>query len=127
MSDEVERCKKVGTHSIHKLAATLTRRNGCSNDDVNTRGRWKRLEQMVDNYIAKEIPYPDVKAAAALCIGSAIKYGLKKNCGVDDDWICQYVVPEIAEKLGDKRAAFIQGNALLWECLDPEGQDIAPL
>lgn len=83
---------------------------------------------MVYNYIANEIPYPDAKAAAALCIGSAIKYELKKNCGVDDDWICQYVVPEIAEKLlGDKRVAFILGKALLWAYLDPEGQDIVPL
>ena len=127
MSDEVERCKKVGTHSIRKLAATFARRNGCSKDDVNTRGRWKRLKQMVDSYIANEIPYPDAKAAAALCIGSAIKYELKKDCGVDEDWICQYVVPEIAEKLGDKRAAFILGKALLWACLDPEVQDIVPL
>ena len=127
MNDEQERVKKVGTHSIRKLAATFARRNGCSKDDVNTRGRWKRLKQMVDNYIANEIPYPDAKAAAALCIGSAIKYELKKDCGVDDEWISQYVVPEVTEKLGDKRASHILGKALLWACLDPEGQDIAPL
>ena len=127
MNDEQERLKKVGTHSIRKLAATFARRNGCSKDDVNTRGRWKRLKQMVDNYIANEIPYPDAKAAAALCIGSAIKYELKKDCGVDEEWISQYVVPEVTEKLGDKRAAHILGKALLWACLDPEGQDIVPL
>ena len=37
---------------------------------------------MVDDYIANKIPYPDANAAA-LCIGSAIKYGLKKDCGID--------------------------------------------
>ena len=109
MSDEVERCKKVCTHSICKLAAMITRRNSCSKDDVNTRGRLKQLKQMVDNYIANEIPYPDAKAAAALCTGSAIKYELMKDYGVDEDWICQYVVLEIVEKLGDKRAAFTLG------------------
>ena len=82
---------------------------------------------MVDNYIANEIPYPDAKATAAIYIGSAIKYELKKDCGVDKDWICQYVVLEVTEKLGDKRATLILGKALLWTCLDPEGQDIAPL
>ena len=34
-----------------------------------------------------------------LCIGRAIKYELKKEYGVNEDWICQYFVPEIVEKL----------------------------
>ena len=32
---------KIGTHSIRKLPATFARRNGCSRDDVDARGRWK--------------------------------------------------------------------------------------
>ncbi len=68
---------------------------------------------MVDNYIVNKIPYPDAKAAKAVCIGSTIKYELKNDCGVDEDWICQYVVLEIAERLGDKRLAFILNKVLL--------------
>ena len=70
---------------------------------------------MTENYIANKIPYPDAKAAAALCIESAIKYGMKKDCGVDEEWIGRYIVivPEVTEKLGDKRAAHFLGKALL--------------
>lgn len=82
---------------------------------------------MVDGYITNDIPFSDVKAASALYFGSAIKYELKNNCVIDDGWICQYVVPEIYEKLGDKRAAHILGKTILWTCLDPDGQDIATL
>ena len=82
---------------------------------------------MEENYIANKIPHPDTKVTAALCIGSAIKYEPKKNCSVDEDWICQYVVPEVVKKLGDKRPAYILGKALLWACVVPEGQDIVSL
>ena len=31
----------IGTHSIRKLPATYARINGCSEDNVDARGRWK--------------------------------------------------------------------------------------
>ena len=33
---------KLGTHSYRKFGGTRARRNGCSCDDVDSRGRWKR-------------------------------------------------------------------------------------
>ena len=32
----------LGTHSYRKFASTLARRNGCSRDDVDSRGRWRK-------------------------------------------------------------------------------------
>ena len=44
MNGGQEQLKMVRIHSIQKLAALFARRNGCSKDDVNTRGRWKQLK-----------------------------------------------------------------------------------
>lgn len=79
---------------------------------------------MVDNYIADKIPFSDAKVVTALCIDSANKYELMKDCDIGCDWIYQYVVPVILEKLGDKRAATILCESLLWACLGPDGQNI---
>jgi hypothetical protein len=38
----VDSTKPVGTHSNRKFASTYARRHGCSRDDVDARGRWKR-------------------------------------------------------------------------------------
>ena len=55
--------ENVGTHSIRKMAATHARRNGCSRDDINIRGRWKRNNQMVDVYLDPEILYPEFSSS----------------------------------------------------------------
>ena len=31
----------IGTHSLRKYPSTHARRNGCSRDDIDFRGRWK--------------------------------------------------------------------------------------
>ena len=33
----------VGTHSLRKFPSTYARRNGASRDDVESRGRWKKI------------------------------------------------------------------------------------
>ncbi len=58
-------------------------------------GRWKRRTEQVDIYIDVELPYPDANVAAALCIGGPCKYVLNEESGVSDDWLLQYVVPNI--------------------------------
>ena len=41
-----------------------------------------------------ELPYPDAKVAASLCIGGPCKYVLAKNCGLSDEWLLEYhVIP----------------------------------
>ena len=47
----------------------------------------------MDTYIDVDLPYPDAKVEAALCIGGACKYVLKENCGIADDWLLEHVVP----------------------------------
>ena len=64
----------IGTHSLHKYPLTHAQRNGCSRDDIDFHGRWKRHTRQVDMYIDVELPYPDAKVATALCIGGACKY-----------------------------------------------------
>ena len=39
---DVKLPKELGLHSLRKGAASFARRNGCSRDDINVRGRWKR-------------------------------------------------------------------------------------
>ena len=117
----------VGTHSIRKFSSTYSRRSGCTRDDINVRGRWKRFKQMVDVYIDPDIPYPDAKTAAALCIGGPIKYDLRKDSKLDDCWIVEHVVPHIFKMHKDKKAVGTLGKALLWACFDAEAQDMVPL
>ena len=69
---------RLGTHSLRKCAATHARRQGCSRDDVNARGRWKHNKQIVDVYIDNSIPYPDAKVASVLCVGDPIGYKINR-------------------------------------------------
>ena len=56
------------------------RRNGCSKDDVDDRGRWKSNKRIVDTYIdGLVIPFPDAKVASTLCIGALVKYVVRKE------------------------------------------------
>ena len=45
----------LGSHSLRKYAATFARRNGCSRDDMDSRGQWKRQRRQVDSYIDTEL------------------------------------------------------------------------
>ena len=81
----VDRDGTLGTHSLRKFSATWARSNGCSVDDVDVRGRWKRNgRRVVDRYISLEQEYIDAKVESKLCIGGPIKYCLLADC---DGWI----------------------------------------
>ena len=69
----------IGTHSIRKLSATYARRNGCSKNDVDARGRWKSNERIVDTNIDCLIKFPDAKVASALYIGGPVKYVVREE------------------------------------------------
>jgi hypothetical protein len=81
----------LGSHSICKFTATYARRNECSRDDVDTRGRWKSNKRMVDTYIDTSLLYPDVKVAETLCVGGAVKYALRRGSGISEQWILDHV------------------------------------
>ena len=58
-----------GTHSVCKSPGTyVSRRNGCSKDDVDCRGRWKNNKRQVDTYIDVELVFADAKVVATLSI-----------------------------------------------------------
>ena len=117
----------VGTHSIRKFASTHARRSGCSRDDLNVCGQWKRFKQMVDAYVDPDIPYPNAKTAAALAIGGPVKYEVLKGSGVDDCWLIENVLPETYKLHPCKKAVVTLSKALLWACFDAEAQDLVPL
>ena len=109
----------LGSHSLRKCAATHTRRNGCSHDEIDLRGRWKHLKRQVDMYVDTSVPYPDAKVCVSLCIGGAISYEIRKGSGVDDAWILRNVCPNITENHIFRRTALVLGRAIMWTCFDP--------
>ena len=110
----------LGSHSTRKFAATFARRSGCSRDDVDARGRWKGQRRIVDIYIDSVLPYPDAKVAGALCIGGPIKYALRRDSRVSDDWILEHVTSGIAQVF-PRSMAITLGKALIWGiCEDVE-------
>jgi hypothetical protein len=110
----------VGTHSIRKLAATLARLMGCSQDETENRGRWRNSVRVSARYTAIDLPVVDATVAAALCIGGAVKYVVRDDApAVTDDWMIAEFVPLIAAKFGD-RVAEVLGKALLWSINEPE-------
>ena len=108
----------IGTHSLRKYPSTYARNNGCSRDDVDHRGRWKRRQQQVDTYIDVQLPYPDAKVAAALCVGGPCKYGLRQGSQISDNWLSEFVVPHIMQQYS-RDVALTLGRALLWAAFEP--------
>lgn len=82
---------------------------------------------MVDRYIDVNLPYPDAKVAAALCIGGPCKYALKNNSGVTTNWLHQHVVPNIlhSEHISE-HVATVLALPVLWACFNPAMQDYIP-
>ncbi len=85
----------LGSHSLRKLAVTIARGNACSKDDVDHRGRWKGKKRQQDTYADTTIPCTDAKVAAALCRGGPVEYVIKKESGITDQWVLDYVVPSM--------------------------------
>ena len=80
----------------------------------------------MNTYIDVDLPYPDAKVAAALCIGGACKYVLKENCGIADDWLLEHVVPNILSQY-QRGVALTLARPLLWAAFEPSPQGCLPL
>jgi hypothetical protein len=115
----------IGTHSMRKLPYTHARRCGCSRDDSDHRGRWKRKKRQSGPYEDPVLPYPDAMVAGKLCIGGPCKYVLKENCGVSDDWLAEYVVPNILRRF-PREIGMVLARSLLWACFDDEVKQLLP-
>ena len=109
----------LGSHSIRKLGTTHCRRCGAPKDDVDYRARWQSKGRMQDRYTDVQLPWPDLNAAAKLCLGGPIKYKIKQQAGITNEWICSVVTPAITE-IFDEHIGAILGRALLWACFDAE-------
>ena len=114
----------LGSHSIRKHASTHTRKNGCTKDEKDLRGRWKKGRHISDGYDEIDLPHPDAKVASKLCIGGPCKCAVKAGAGVSDAFILQHVVPAIRSRCSDD-LALVLGKAVLWlACSD--GKDYLP-
>ena len=58
----------IGTHSLRKYPSTYSQQCGCSRDNIDFRGRWKRTKKQIDTYIDVELPYPDAKIACSFSL-----------------------------------------------------------
>jgi hypothetical protein len=117
----------LGTHSFRKYAATWARNNGCSADDVNGRGRWKRTRRVVDRYLDVEQQFVDAKVQASLCVGGPVKYKLLDDCGITTDWLLENVVPGIREYYGEANTiSIVLALPLLYACLNADLTDKVP-
>lgn len=88
---------EIGSHSLRKLAATMSVRKGCTEQETEIRGRWKgkRGGSIVNRYInPSQLPI-DAKVAAALCGEGPVWYKVKADSGVTDQFLKEFVVPGI--------------------------------
>ena len=58
-------------------------------------------------------PWPDTKLAIYLCIGGPCKYKIRKETGINDDFISNYIMKDDVECY-DKGPYIILGTALLF-------------
>ena len=116
----------IGTHSMRKFATTRARSSGCSKDDTDYRARWKGSKRQQDTYTNITIPFVDAKVAAALCKGGPCTYCIKNGSGITDDWILEYVVPNIRSHF-DRQIALVLGRALTWKVFSNSSTSVPQL
>ena len=108
----------VGSHSNRKLASTLARRQGCTQDD-DCCSRWRNTRRISDRYTDLTLEVVDGKVAAALCMGGPTKYVYREGSGLTDVFVSDEVCPHIRAKFRS-RVAVVLGKSLLWACKEPE-------
>jgi hypothetical protein len=116
---------KKGTHSIRKYSTTRARNSGCSKDECEVRGQWRRRRQQ-DVYTDVCLPWPDAKVAKSVCKGGPIHYFVKESSGMSEEWILENVVPQISSKYS-RSAALVLGRGLLWRIFDTEQCNAVPV
>lgn len=120
---------KLGSHSVRKYPATFAKSAGCTLEEIDTRGRWKRnSDKMVTHYVDVKQEFIDGKVAAHLCVGGAVKYELVDGSGLSNNWVNEKVVPGISAFYGreDDNIGTVLGLPLLWAVFDPSQQQKVP-
>ena len=118
---------KLRTHSLRKFPATRARQSGCSKDEMDTRGRWKK-GRVSDVYVSTTLPFPDAKVCSVLCAGGPCKYRAADGSGLSDPWLLQSVVPamEASDKIADG-VALTLSKPLLWAAFNSETENVMPV
>lgn len=63
--------------------------------------------------------------ASILSVGGPCKYVWKDGANLSDDWLCEYAVPHIAQKMSPGVAAVL-GKAFMWACYEPSLSGFVP-
>ena len=108
----------VGSHSDRKLVSTLAHRQGCTQDDVDCRSRWRNTQRISDRYTDLTLEVVDGKVVVALSMGGPTKYVYREGSGLTDAFLYDEVCPHICAKFGG-RVAVVLGKSLLWACKEP--------
>jgi hypothetical protein len=111
----------LGSHSNRKFPATWCAENGCNDPEVEIRGRWKGKKngRVVNRYISVEQLTTDAKLAAILAIGGPVRYKLKEDSHVSDQFLYDVVAPKIKEHFSSDASngiARVLAPPLLWAC-----------
>ena len=97
----------VGSHSNWKLASTLARQQGCTQDDVDCHGRWRNTWRISNRYTDLMLEVVDGKVAVALCMGGPTKYVYREGSGLTDAFLTDEVCPHIRAKFGGRVAVVL--------------------
>jgi hypothetical protein len=118
----------LGTHSARNSFATRARRCGCSKDNVNFCGRWRKpMTQLC--CISVNLPHPNAKDAAALCAGGPCMCQLLKppRSGATTAWLCQHVVLNVLRSHNlQESVVMVLALPPLWAVLDGEMEACTP-
>ena len=69
----------------------------------------------------------DAKVAAAMCKGGVIAYEIDPLSGVSDNWILDYVVPNMVRHGIPSEVCIVFGRAVLFRVFDRTGEDAVPI
>lgn len=110
--------------SLRKFAATWCSQRGCSQEEVEKRGRWKGKKNgaVVNRYISPEQLPTDAKVASILCFGGPVTYRLKDDANLTPEFIRMHVLPGIYNLFSSDPSNHIVdvlGPALLYLCHTP--------
>jgi hypothetical protein len=119
----------LGSHSLRKFASSFAKQNGCTMQDVETRGRWKSNQHKIvaGRYVDVHQPQIDGKVESYLCVGGPVAYKIVEGSNVTLEWLYHNVVPGIfAHYGGENTICEILGLSLLWTCHEETQQFRVP-
>jgi len=115
----------LGIHSIRKIAPSWIKMLGGTQDEIETRGRWKRATggRVSSRYINPDQQCADAKVCGMLCIDGPVKYEFEQGAAVGRAFFVEFVCPAINRYFPEtSMMADVLGPALLWACYEPSMQ-----